>query len=84
MTEEQLNLVEEGLNLLIKQYKLNLNSGDLDRLKAANEAKAAIRKVILNVAIKGAFKDINPIKVQGLGYGWEVIEFNNRIVRYTA
>lgn len=84
MSEEQLNMVEEGLNLLIKKYKLNVHPGDLDRLKAATEAKAAIRKVILNAAIKGAIKDITPVKVRGQGYGWEVLEANNKVVRYTA
>ncbi len=84
MDEEQLNLVEEGLNLLIKKYKLNLNPGDLDRMKAAQEAKAAIRKVILNAAMKGTVKAIMPIKENNRGFGWEVIEANDRIVRYTA
>lgn len=84
MNEEQLNMAEEGLNLLIKKYKLNLNPGDLDRMKAASEAKAAIRKVILNAAIKGTIKDIIPVKEKGKGYGWEVVESNDRTVRYTA
>ncbi len=84
MDEEQLNLVEEGLNLLIKKFKLNLNPGDLDRMKAAQEAKAAIRKVILNAAMKGTVKGIVPIKENSRGFGWEVVEANNRIVRYTA
>lgn len=84
MNEEQLNMVEEGLNLLIKKYKLNINPGDSDRLKAATEAKAAIRKVILNAAIKGTIKDISPVRVKGQGCGWEVVEANDRVVRYTA
>lgn len=84
MNEEQLNMVEAGLNLLIKKFKLNKNPGDLDRMKAATEAKAAIRKVILNAAIKGEIKDIAPVKVKGQGYGWEVVESNDRLVRYVA
>ncbi len=84
MDEEQLALVEEGLNLLIKKFKLNENPGDLERLKAAQDAKLAIRKVILSVAIKGDIKDICPVIEGGKGAGWEVTDFNDKIIRYHA
>ena len=41
MDEEQLALVEEGLNLLIKQYKKNSKEGDLQKMKAALDAQIA-------------------------------------------
>lgn len=84
MDEEQLALVEEGLNLLIKKFKLNENPGDLERMKAAQDAKLAIRKVILSVAIKGDIKDIVPVLEGGKGAGWEVTDFNNKTIRYHA
>lgn len=84
MDEEQLTLVEEGLNLLIKKYKRNSNEGDLVRMKAAQDAKAAIRKVMLSIAIKGDVKDINPVIENGRGAGWEVTDFENKIIRYHA
>lgn len=84
MDEEQLAMVEEGLNLLIKKYKRNENEGDLRRMKAAQDAKLAIRKVMLSLAIKGDIKDIVPIIESGKGAGWEVTDFQNKIVRYHA
>lgn len=84
MDEEQLALVEEGLNMLIKRFKQNLNEGDLQRMQATLDAKKAIRKVILAVAIKGDIKDINPVIAKGKGAGWEVTDFNNQTVRYHA
>lgn len=84
MDEEQLALVEEGLNLLIKKYKSNTNHGDLKRMKAAQDAKVAIRKVMLSLAIKGDIKDIIPILETGKGAGWEVTDFENKIIRYHA
>lgn len=84
MDEEQLALVEEGLNLLMKKYKKNQNEGDLERLKAVIDAKVAIRKVMLSVAIKGDIKDIVPFMEGSRGAGWEVTDFHNRIVRYHA
>lgn len=84
MDEEQLALVEEGLNLLIKRYKRNVNPGDLERMKAAQDAKLAIRKVILSVAIKGDIKDIVPVLESHKGAGWEVTDFNDRTVCYHA
>jgi len=82
MDEEQLALVEEGLNLLIKKYKRNINPGDLERLKAAQDAKMAIRKVMLSVAVKGDIKDIIPVIEDKKGAGWEVTDFDNKIIRY--
>lgn len=84
MDEEQLALVEEGLNLLIQRYKKNQNSGDLQRMRAAMDAKVAIRKVMLSVAIKGDIKDISPVLEGSKGAGWEVTDFQNKVVRYHA
>ena len=81
MDEEQLALVEEGLNLLIKKYKQNLNEGDAERLKAAQEAKVALRRVILAVAVKGNLKDIVPIQ-DDESFGWEVTDQNDKVIRY--
>ena len=84
MDEEQLAMVEEGLNLLIQKYKKNQNDGDLTRMQAVMDAKIAIRKVMLSVAIKGDIKDIIPVLVGGKGAGWEVTDFDNKVVRYHA
>ncbi len=84
MDEEQLALVEEGLNLLIKRFKMNLKPGDQKRLKAAQDAKVAIRKVMLSVAVKGDIKGISPVVEGGKGAGWEVTDFDNKTVRYHA
>lgn len=84
MDEKQLALVEEGLNLLIKKYKKNQNEGDLVKMQAAIDAKAAIRKVMLSVAIKGDIKDIIPVLEGGRGAGWEVTDFADKIIRYHA
>lgn len=84
MDEEQLALVEEGLNLLIKKYKRNNQEGDLVRMKAAQDAKLAIRKVMLSLAIKGDIKDIVPVLENGKGAGWEVTDFDDKIIRYHA
>jgi hypothetical protein len=84
MDEEQLSLVEEGLNLMIKKFKRNSSEGDLQRMKAAQDAKSAIRKVILSLAIKGDIKDIVPVLEKGKGAGWEVTDFDDRTIRYHA
>lgn len=84
MDEEQLALVEEGLNLLIKKYKRNQNEGDLKRMQAVMDAKVAIRKVMLSVAIKGDIKDIVPVLEGSKGAGWEVTDFEDKIIRYHA
>lgn len=84
MDEEQLALVEEGLNLLLQKYKRNEKEGDLKRLQAVMDAKVAIRKVMLSVAIKGDIKDIVPVIEGGRGAGWEVTDFDNKVVRYHA
>ena len=82
MDEEQLALVEEGLSLLIKKYKQNLEDGDTRRMKHTQDAKTAIRKVILAQAIKGRIKDIIPILENGKKAGWEVVDHNNKVIRY--
>jgi hypothetical protein len=84
MDEEQLALVEEGLNLLLQKYKQNQSSDDRRRVQAVMDAKIAIRKVMLSVAIKGDIKDIVPVLVSGKGAGWEVTDFDDRVVRYHA
>lgn len=84
MDEEQLALVEEGLNLLLQRYKRNEKEGDLKRMQAVMDAKVAIRKVMLSVAIKGDIKDIIPVIEGGKGAGWEVTDFDNKVVRYHA
>ena len=84
MDEEQLALVEEGLNLLLKKYKMNQNPDDMRRVQAVMDAKLAIRKVMLSVAIKGDIKDIVPLLEIGKGAGWEVTNFENKAVRYHA
>ena len=84
MDEEQLALVEEGLNLLLQKYKQNLNADDRRRMQAVMDAKIAIRKVMLSVAIKGDIKDINPVIEGGKGAGWVVTDFNDKVVRYHA
>jgi len=84
MDEEQLALVEEGLNLLLQKYKKNENEGDLRRMQAVMDAKVAIRKVMLSVAIKGDVKDIIPFIETGVGAGWEVTDFNDTVIRYHA
>jgi hypothetical protein len=85
MNEEQLMLVEEGLSQMIKQFKMNLDSEDARRVKATQDAKQAIRKVILAVAIKGEIKDIYPIQSDnGYKIGWEVTDKNNKIIKYFA
>lgn len=84
MDEEQLALVEEGLNLLLKKYKMNQNPDDMRRVQAVMDAKLAIRKVMLSVAIKGDIKDIVPLLEIGKGAGWEVTNFENKTVRYHA
>ena len=85
MDEEQLALVEEGLAKLLKKYKQNLGDDDKRRLKVTQDAKTAIRKVILAVAIKGRIKEINPvINDNGTKAGWEVIDGNNKVIRYFA
>jgi hypothetical protein len=84
MDEEQLALVEEGLNLLLQKYKKNEQEGDLRRMQAVMDAKVAIRKVMLSVAIKGDVKDIIPYIEGGVGAGWEVTDFNDNVIRYHA
>lgn len=84
MNEEQLALVEEGLSLLIKKYKQNLSEGDARRMKHTQDAKTAIRKVILAQAIKGKIKCISPFLENGKKAGWEVIDHNDKVIRYYA
>ncbi len=82
MNEEQLALVEEGLNLLIKKYRLNLVEGDHERLRAAMDAKIALRRVILAVAVNGNIKDIIPTNEDKTATGWLVQDLNDKLIRY--
>jgi hypothetical protein len=85
MDDDQLELVEEGLANLLKQFKQNLDEGDLRRLKVTQDAKTAIRKVILAAAIKGRIKVIIPIIIDdGHKAGWEVVDHNDKVIRYYA
>lgn len=84
MDEEQLALVEEGLNLLLQKYKLNQDKDDRRRMQAVMDAKIAIRKVMLSVAIKGDIKDIVPVIEGTKGAGWKVTDFDDREVMYHA
>lgn len=85
MDETQLALVEEGLAKLIKLYKQNTKGGDLQKMKAVQDAKLAIRKVILATAIKGDVKKIVPHQeTNSTKIGWEVVDQNNRVIRYYA
>lgn len=84
MDEEQLGLVEEGLSLLIKRFRHNLNEGDLVRMKATQDAKLALRKVILSLAIKGDIKNIVPVINMERGAGWQITDFENIIINYHA
>jgi|GEM_PF-740513 len=82
MDEENLILVEQGLVDLIKKYKKNLREGDLERAKAAQDAKAAIRKIILSVAIKGDILDIVPIIEEQKGAGFQIVDCNKKTIIY--
>ncbi len=84
MDEENLILVEQGLVELIKKYKQNLREGDLERAKAAQDAKVAIRKIILSVAIKGDIKDIIPVIEDKKGAGFQIIDCNDKTILYYA
>ena len=84
MDEQQLALVEEGLNLLLQKYKKNQNKDDQRRVQAVMDAKIAIRKVMLSVAIKGDIKVIVPLLEGGKGAGWQVTDFDDRIIHYHA
>lgn len=82
MNEEELMKVEEGLNLLLKKYKNNTKQGDLSRLEAIKDAKQAIRKVALSVAIKGYIKEIYPFFDNKKGCGWKVVDYNDQILYF--
>lgn len=85
MDETQLALVEQGLAKLIKKYKQNTRGGDLQKLKTVQDAKSAIRKVILATAIKGAVKTIVPFQEMNSNkIGWEVIDQSNKTIKYFA
>ena len=45
---------------------------------------AAPQQVNEMAAIKGDIKDINPVIEGGKGAGWEVTDFNDKVVRYHA
>lgn len=74
MDEEQLNLVEEELNKLIRRFKRNNTTKDQIRLNATIDAKNAIRKVTLLVALSGSLKSIKPIFDRKRGTGWEIVD----------
>lgn len=84
MNETELSRVETLLDELLKKYKRNEHEDDMYRVQAVLDAKSAIRKVILSVALRGDIKDIIPIIEMGKGAGWEVTDYSNKIVRYHA
>lgn len=77
MDEDELIKLEHGIDLLIKKYKQNLDKNDSYRLACCLDAKKAIRRIILNVAINGTFKYITPILDKKKGAGFQIINSNN-------
>lgn len=77
MDEEDLMMVEEQLNLLIKKFKKNLSDRDPYRTMATLDAKKAMRRVILIAAIHGKIKKIRPIFDKKKGIGWDIIDGQN-------
>jgi len=77
----ELEKLSKHLEKLIAKYKKNVNDGDVRRLKETQQAHKAIREVLLNCALKGDLVDMVPVK-SGKGIGWEVIESNEKLVRY--
>lgn len=81
VTQSELEKLGTHLENLINKYKMNNNKGDQRRLLETKQAFTAIRKVILNCAIKGDLIDMVPVKSDE-GIGWEVIENNEKLIRY--
>ena len=81
VTQDELQKVCDGLQVLMKQYKNNSRPGDKDRYKATEQAYAALRKVILVMAIQGDLKMIAPIK-QGDKCGWKTVSVDGICKNY--
>lgn len=82
MKDSELNSVEDGLNRLIARYKKNSDTKDAVRLSAALDAKKALRKIILIVAVTGNLQSIKPIFSKKQGAGWEIIDHAGRLKKF--
>lgn len=74
MNEQSLAIVEELLNQLIKKFKLNNSPRDTIRIRATEDAKGAIRRVMLMAAVHGDLRSIKPLFDGKKGFGWEVVD----------
>lgn len=83
VTQDELQKVCDGLQVLIKQFKKNSRPGDKERLKATEQAHTALRKVILVMAIQGDLKNISPIK-NGDKCGWTTVALDGSCKNYSA
>jgi hypothetical protein len=84
MDEAHLKKIDDGLDRLIREYKQNKNKGDDVRLKRANEAKKAFRKVLMAFAIIGDIEIITPIIHQKAGAGWMTISKSGESKTYMS
>lgn len=80
MDEEELIKVEDGLNFLLAKFSKKPNCEH--KLAAIKDAKSAIRRVILSVAIKGNLKNIVPYFDPEKGLGWKIIDAYNEVLYY--
>ena len=83
VTQSELEKLGKELEKLITKFKRNSNQGDKQRLLDTQQAYNAVRKVILNCAIKGDLIDMVPFKSAD-GFGWEVIDNNQKLVRFSG
>lgn len=84
MNEEQLHLVEEGLDLLFNKLNESSSEDEKWKLQAILQARKAIKKVILSLALKGDIKDITPFIEDDRSVGWMVTDSKNTMIRYSA
>ena len=82
MRQSEVEKMERLLEGLIKKLKRNTNRGDIEKIVFVEEAKTAIRKVQLLIAISGDIQGIKPIKDRTHGCGWEIIDNNGVTRRY--
>lgn len=79
--QEDLESIAVGLEELRKKFKRNEKEGDSLRLERTLQALNALRKVILNVAVKGAIVSISPL-MQEENFVWEVVESDQTVKLY--
>lgn len=84
MNEEELHLVEEGLTSLFLKFNESANVDEKWKAEAVIQARKAIKKVILSLALKGDIKDIAPYIENDRSVGWLVTDSKNSTIRYTA